>query len=96
MKIHDIRAKRSQIVQLTEKYGVANVRIFGSVARGESTADSDLDLLIDVVDLSRFSWGGGGLVADLENLLGCEVDLVTTKGLHWYIRDKILDEAVPL
>jgi predicted nucleotidyltransferase len=96
MSLNDLRAMRDQILKLAAEHGAGNVRVFGSVARGEARADSDVDFLIDVVDRSRFEWGGGSLLLDLEDLLGCKVDLVTEKGLHHYLRDRILREAVPL
>ena len=72
------------------------MRVFGSVARGEATPTSDIDFSIDY-DLSKTSpWFPGGLLSDLEDLLGHKVDIVTEKGLHQRIRDRILNEAVPL
>ncbi|MBC6937264.1 MAG: hypothetical protein DWB42_15690 [Chloroflexi bacterium] len=96
MNLNDLRKKRHEILALAEKHGAGNVRVFGSVARGEAGTDSDVDFLIDIVDWSRFEWGGGGLLMDLQDLLGCEVDLLTEKAIHWYIRDRVLQEAVPL
>lgn len=96
MNLNELRKKRNEILALAEKHGAGNVRVFGSVARGEAGPDSDVDFLIDVVDSSRFHWAGGGLLMDLQELLDCEVDLVTEKALHWYLRDHILNEAVPL
>lgn len=96
MKLDDLRARRDEILDLAAKYGAGNVRVFGSVVRGEAGPESDVDFLIDVVDWSRFTWGGGGLLMDLQDLLDCDVDLVTEKDLHWYIRDRVLKEAVPL
>lgn len=100
-----LQQKRSEILALAAKHGAYNVRVFGSVARGEATSTSDIDFLIDY-DLSKTSpWFPGGLLADLEDLLGHEVDIVTEKGLHQLIRDcpsgsgfanRILSEAVPL
>lgn len=96
MKIHDmLEEKRDKIVQIAEKHGASNIRIFGSALRGEATPESDVDFLVDVgSDHSPFF--PGGMVADLEDFLGCRVDIVTENGLHWYIRDKVLNEAVPL
>ena len=72
------------------------MRIFGSVARGEETSTSDIDFLVDY-DLEKVSpWFPGGLLADLEDLLGCKVDIVTEKGLHRLIRERILQEAIEL
>lgn len=72
------------------------MRVFGSVARGEETPTSDIDFLIDY-DLSKTSpWFPGGLLMDLQDLLGRKVDIVTENGLHHLIRDRVLSEAVPL
>jgi predicted nucleotidyltransferase len=90
-----VRGKRGDILRIAAKHGVRNVRIFGSVARGEAGPDSDVDFLIDAGP-GRTPFFPGGLVADLEDLLGCKVDVVEPEGLHWYIRDRVLKEAVPL
>ena len=90
-----LQQKREEISAIAVRHGAYNVRIFGSVAR-EATSTSDIDFLIDY-DLSKTSpWFPGGLVVDLEDLLGRQVDIVTEKGLHQLIRDRILNEAVPL
>ncbi len=90
-----LRQKRDDVRRIAEKHGASNIRVFGSVARGEARADSDLDLLIDAgPDTS--SWFPAGLILDLEELLGCRVQVVTEKGLNPYIREHVLREAVPL
>jgi predicted nucleotidyltransferase len=90
-----VKAKREQILQIAAKHGARNVRVFGSVAHGEAGPESDVDLLVDVgPDPSPFF--PGGLLADLEELLGRRVDVLTENALHWYIRDRILREARPL
>jgi len=90
-----LKDKREEILLLAASHGARNVRVFGSVARGDARPDSDVDFLIAAgPDCS--SWFPGGLLVDLEKLLGRKVDLVTEKGLHWYIRDRVLREAVPL
>ncbi|NWF68127.1 MAG: nucleotidyltransferase domain-containing protein [Chloroflexi bacterium] len=96
MNLDDLRSKRQQILELAARHGAANVRVFGSVIRAATHAGSDVDFLIDIVDLSRFAWGGGGLVVELQALIGCEIDLVTEKDLHWYIRERVLKEAAAL
>jgi uncharacterized protein len=90
-----IKEKREEILRLAARHGAYNVRVFGSAARGEAKPDSDLDFLVNVGP-QRTPFFPGGLLADLEELLGCKVDIVTEKGLHWYIRERVLQEAVPL
>jgi hypothetical protein len=87
--------KKEEILVLAARHGAYNVRLFGSAARGEAGANSDVDFLIDAGP-GRTPWFPGGLIADLEDLLGCRVDLVTERALHWYIRNRVLQEAVPL
>jgi predicted nucleotidyltransferase len=90
-----IRAKRGEIQRIAAKHGARNVRVFGSVARGEARPDSDVDFLIDVEPVTS-SWFPAGLVLDLEDLLGRRVEVVTERGLNHLIRDKVLREAVPV
>jgi predicted nucleotidyltransferase len=90
-----LREKREDILRLCARHGARNVRIFGSVARGEADAQSDLDLLVDL-EPGRTLFDLGGLQYDLEQLLGCPVDVVTERGLKVRIRDRVLQEAVPL
>jgi uncharacterized protein len=91
-----LKQQRSQIIALAEKHGASNVRVFGSVARGEATEDSDIDFLVDY-DLEKITpWFPGGLLLDLEQLLNRKVDIVTVDMLKERIRDRILLEAVRL
>jgi uncharacterized protein len=90
-----VQAKREEILHIASRHGVHTIRLFGSVARGEAGASSDIDFLIEAGP-ERTPWFPGGLIADLEDLLGCRVDIVTEKALHWYIRDRVLQEAAPL
>ncbi len=90
-----LKSRREEIISIAAKHGARNVRIFGSAARGEADEESDIDLLVDVGP-GRTPFFPGGLLADLEELLGCKVDVVTPEGLHWYIKDRVLKEAVPL
>ena len=91
----ELQAKREEILNIAAKHGAYNVRIFGSVARGEADEKSDVDILVDTGPETS-SWFPAGLIIDLEELLGCEVDVVTEGALHWYIKDQVLQEAVPL
>jgi len=95
MKESSLREKREQILALAEKYGARNVRVFGSVARGEARPDSDIDFLVEL-EPGRSIFDLGGLLYDLQSLLGVEVDVVTENGLRARIRDRVLQEAIPL
>ena len=86
---------RDEILRIAARHGAFNVRVFGSQARGETKQDSDLDLLVEVGP-DRSPWFPAGMIADLEELLGYEVDVVTSDSLHWFVRDQILKEAKPL
>jgi predicted nucleotidyltransferase len=97
MKLKQLLAeKREEIIEIAQKHGAYNVRIFGSVARGEDDEKSDIDFLIDY-DLSKTSsWFPMGLILDLEALLGRKVDVATDDSLHYFIRDKVLEEVIKL
>jgi len=90
-----IRKKRDEILRIAELHGARNVRVFGSAGRGEDSEGSDLDLLVEF-EPGRSLLDHVALVQELEDLLGCPVDVVTEKALHWYIRDKVKGEASPL
>ena len=77
------------------KHGAYNVRIFGSVARGEADRESDVDVLVDL-EPGRNLLDLGGLLMDLQELLQCQVDVVTERGLRPRIRERVLAEAVRL
>lgn len=94
--LEGLRTRRDEIVRLAASHGAYNVRVFGSVARDEAIEDSDIDLLVDQ-DWSRLSgWGGMDLVVALEDLLGRRVDVTTVDELKSRIRQRVLNEAVPL
>jgi len=88
-------ARREDILRIARKHGVGRVRVFGSHARGTAAETSDIDLLIDV-DGPTSPWFPGGLVADLEALLGHRVDVVESDALRPEMRERALAEAVPL
>ncbi|MCC7361925.1 MAG: nucleotidyltransferase family protein [Anaerolineales bacterium] len=88
-------AKRQAILELAAKRGARNVRVFGSIVRGEADADSDIDLLVDL-EPGRSLFDLGGLLMDLQALLGRPVDLVTEAGLRPRLRRQVLAEARPL
>ena len=89
------RAHRARIVDLARKRGAANIRIFGSVARGDADQASDLDILVDL-DPGRSLLDLGALQVELEAEFQCRVDLITTAGLRPRLRERVLREAVPL
>jgi predicted nucleotidyltransferase len=88
-------ARRQDILRIAQRHGARNVRIFGSLARGEARPDSDVDILVDV-EQGRSLLDLAALLVDLENLLGCKVDVVTEPGLRLRIRQRVMKEAVPL
>ena len=90
-----VRERREDILKSAYRHGARNVRIFGSVARGESTAQSDIDLLVDASEKTS-PWFPVALAEELEALLGRPVDIVTENSLHWLLRRRILNEAKPL
>jgi hypothetical protein len=90
-----IKANRDAILRIAHLHGAENVRVFGSIARGNAGPDSDLDLLVEV-GAARTPFFPGGLIADLEALLGCKVEVATPDALHDRIRSRVLEEAVPL
>ncbi|MEW6710172.1 MAG: nucleotidyltransferase family protein [Candidatus Riflebacteria bacterium] len=90
-----VQQKKQEILAVAHAHGLLNVRVFGSVVRGEDTPQSDVDLLVDL-DKGRTLLDMGGALIKLQELLGRKVEIVTERGLHWYLRDKILKEARPL
>ncbi len=93
--LDQLRSKSSEIYAIATKHGAGNVRVFGSVARGDARPDSDVDFLIDVVGPTT-PWFPGGLLNDLESLLGRPVDIVVERSLNPLLRDEVLTEAIPL
>ena len=95
LDIDSIRRQRVDILRLTKRYGASNVRVFGSVARGDAHPGSDLDLLVEF-DADRSLLDLIGLELDLRDLLGSQVDVATVASLKDRIRPRVLAEAVPL
>ena len=96
MSLHQkLQSKRKEILEVARRNEALSLRIFGSVARGEDLPGSDVDFLVEMAhgrslkDLSL-------LLQDLEDLLQCKVHVVDTESLHWYVRDKVPEEAKPL
>src|SRR5256885_1296317 len=90
-----VREKRDEILATCARWGASNVRLFGSVARGDFTEDSDVDFLIDLEE-GRSLLGLGGLYTDLRDLLGRRIDVAMADSLRPRMRDRILADAVPL
>jgi predicted nucleotidyltransferase len=95
-----IEEKREQILRVAERYGASNVRVFGSVARGDYNDKSDIDFLIrlDSSNLRGMRYFGvlEELEEELEQLLGCNVDIVDEKNLRERLKDEVLAEAIAL
>jgi hypothetical protein len=90
-----LEAKRNDILLLASRHGAKNIRVFGSVARGEAGPDSDVDFLVQMGDSSSLL-DFSSLVVELQDLLGQKVDVVSEDGLYWLLRRKILKEARPI
>ncbi len=91
-----VQAHKREIVAIASQHGAYNIRVFGSVARNEANADSDIDFLVDYDSTKRSPWFPCGLQQDLEALLQCPVDIATPAMLKPRIRERILQEAIPL
>lgn len=87
--------KRGEVLRIVARHGAGKVRVFGSVVRGDAGPDSDVDILIDL-DPGRSLLDIVAIKQDLEDLLGCRVDVVTEAAISPYIRDRVLEEAVGL
>lgn len=90
-----LHLRREAILRTAAEYGAFNVRVFGSVARGEARGDSDIDFLV-ALEPGRSLLDLGGLLMDLQALLRCPVDVVTEASLRPRVREQVLKEAVPL
>lgn len=90
-----LKDKREEILRIAKRYGAENVRVFGSVARGDFGPDSDLDLLVDL-EPGRNLFDLGGFLYEIRELLGVSVDVVTEKGLREHVRSRVIKEAAPL
>jgi hypothetical protein len=90
-----LKEKREEILAIAAKRGARNVRVFGSIARGDYDDTSDIDFLVDM-EKGRTLLDVGGLLMDLQELLGRKVDIVTEKALKARVREEILREAIPV
>ena len=90
-----LKEKREEILRTAARHGARNVRVFGSVARGEADAQSDIDLLVEF-EPDRSLLDHAALWLELQELLGCKVDVVSEGGLKARIRDRVVREALPV
>lgn len=90
-----LKRRRTEVLRLAAKYGATDVRVFGSVARGEADESSDIDFLVRMSP-GRSAFDVGGLLIDLQELLGRQVDIVTERGLRPRMRERVLREAIPV
>ncbi len=90
-----VKAKREEILRIAAAHGARHVRVFGSTVRGESTEASDIDFLVDL-EPGRSLLDHAAMIVDLEQVLGCAVDVVPERGLRPRVRDAVLRDAVPL
>ena len=90
-----LKKNRQKILDLAKKRGGSNVRLFGSVVRGEDAGESDIDFLV-TFSAGTTLFDRGGLIVDLREFLGCDVDVVSDKAVHPLIRNKVFRSAIPL
>lgn len=90
-----LHQKRDAIIEIARRHGAHDVRVFGSVARGDATESSDLDLIVRF-DPGRSLFDHGALMVDLEELLGVQVDVVSERGMRDRFRAHVIKEAIPL
>lgn len=90
-----LKEKRQEILRIAAEHGARNVRVFGSVARGQADETSDIDFLVEL-EPGRSLLDLGGLQYDLQALLDCPVDVVTERGLKARICERVVREAAPL
>ncbi len=90
-----IRSKRGAILSICRRHGAHSPRLFGSIARGQAMPESDIDFIVDM-EQGRSLLDQAALLVELRELLGRNVDVVTAQGLRDRIRERVLDEAIPL
>jgi len=95
MRLEELKARRTELLEIARVHGASNVRLFGSTARGEARDASDVDFLVDV-ERGRSALDVASLLREWERALGRSVDLVEAACLHPLVRDRVLAEAVPL
>lgn len=95
MTLDELRTKhKADILRIAGQYGVTNIRVFGSVVRGDARPDSDVDILVNLTKPLGFQFFE--FEDRLKTMMHCDIDLVTERSLHPYLKDRILGEAVPL
>ncbi len=90
-----LKEKREEILRVAAKYGAHNVRVFGSVARGEAGPNSDIDFLVEF-ESGRSLLDHASLMLDLQQLLSCNVDVISERGLRPRVREQIMHDVVSL
>lgn len=95
LTVAGLRRHRDELVAVARRRGATNLRVFGSVARGDADASSDVDLLVDL-DAGRSLVDLGGLLVELSDMLGVDVDVVTEASLKPRVRERVLAEAIAL
>ena len=90
-----LQQKREAILEIARRYGASDIRIFGSVARGDNTEASDVDLIVRF-EPGRSLFDHGGLLMDLQDLLGVKVDVISEDGMRERFRNHVMKEAIPL
>ena len=95
MGLEELKARREEILRIARRRGARNVRVFGSMARGEADATSDVDFLVRL-DPGVTLFQHAALSRELAALLGCKVDVISERGLRPRIRDQVLAQAIPL
>ncbi len=93
MSLTEFDVDAESVARICERYGVARLDIFGSVARGDADAESDVDVLYVLEPGSHLGWNIENLTDELSEVLGRPVDLVSRNALHQRIRDHVLAEA---
>jgi predicted nucleotidyltransferase len=95
MNLEQLRARREQILATARRHGARTLRVFGSVARGDADVESDVDFLVEL-EPGRSLLDQGALLMDLQEQLGCRVDVMTEAGLRPSMRARVLQEAIAL
>lgn len=90
-----LQQEKELILTVVKRHNAANVRLFGSVARGDEHEKSDIDFLVDFLPGSTL-FDQIDLITELKQKLGCEVDVVSARALNKHLRQRVLDEAIPL